>query len=358
MSLHIGFGAFSGQVPMDGVSTVADTYRNIFRVSRLAEAVGFDSLWCSEHHGAADSHLPSPVVLLAAMAAVTNRIGLGTGVVLAPFQHPLRFAEDCAVVDQLSAGRLMIGMASGWWDEEFAAFGIPVRERADRTAELAAICRAAWTQDRFSFEGKHSRFVDVRVTPKPAGSLPLLMGGTAPQAIERAARRADGYTGTGTPQAGLPAFAEQVAMFDRALEAEGRDPSTVPIGFHTNVWVSPNGEVPQGVFEAMWNQIGAYLAWHDQQQPTRIQDLPRLDEASLRKRAFLGTPTEVIEQVRPWIEAFVDRDLHIIFRLHYPGMRVDETEPTMRLFATEVMPELRAFSGRGASALPGGSKNR
>jgi alkanesulfonate monooxygenase SsuD/methylene tetrahydromethanopterin reductase-like flavin-dependent oxidoreductase (luciferase family) len=92
MSLHVGLGLFTGQVPPDDERSVADEYQDILGLAKLAEDVGFDSFWVSEHHGSADAYLPSLTIMLAAVAAVTSRIQLATAVVLAPFQHPLRFA--------------------------------------------------------------------------------------------------------------------------------------------------------------------------------------------------------------------------------------------------------------------------
>ena len=331
-------------MPLGSGRTVADTYDDLLAISRLAEEVGFDTLWFAEHHFSPDSHLPSPVVLLAAVAAVTERIALAPGIVLAPFQHPLRFAEDCAVLDQLAHGRLIVALGSGWWDEEFAAFGVPMRERAGRTAELAQICRLAWDNERFSYAGRYHQYTEVSITPKPAGRLPLFMGGTAPPAVERAGRLADGYLGTGTPQSGLEAFLACVEGFDDSARAAGRDPNELPIGFHVNAWVSPDGSVPPTVFEAMWNQVGTYLAWHDGRKPIRREDLPPLDEAMLRKRAFLGTPEQIVAGVRPWIEACHGRELHILFRLHSPGMTLAEADPALRLFGEEVIPQLKAIA--------------
>jgi alkanesulfonate monooxygenase SsuD/methylene tetrahydromethanopterin reductase-like flavin-dependent oxidoreductase (luciferase family) len=287
MSLRVGIGTIPCQVPVGGPLNVAESYEEILKLARIAEDAGFDTIWFSEHHGAPNSHLPSPLVMLAAVAAVTDRIGLGTAMVLAPFQHPLRFAEDCAVVDQISHGRLMVGVASGWFDEEFAAFGIPMRERAGRTEELIRICRAAWDNEHFSFHGRYFDFEHVAITPKPAGTLPIVLG---------------------------------------------------------NGWVSTDGVVPAYALRAMWNQIGSYLSWHGADS-AEGDDLPPIDEQELRNRGFLGTPEEIAEQARPWLEAFAGRELHLLFRIHYPGLLNEEVEPVVRLFASEVIPRLKAIAG-------------
>src|SRR3990170_1142243 len=135
MTLQIGLGLFTGQIPSGSDRTFEREYRETLELVRLAEAVGFDSAWVSEHHGSSDGYLPSLLPMLAAFAAVTDRIELGTGVVLAPFHDPLRLAEDFAVVDQLSGGRVIAGLGIGWRLEEFRAWNMKVSSRVLRTVE-------------------------------------------------------------------------------------------------------------------------------------------------------------------------------------------------------------------------------
>jgi probable F420-dependent oxidoreductase len=310
-------------------------------LAKLAEAVGFDSFWVSEHHGSADAYLPSLTIMLAAVAAVTSRIQLATAVVLAPFQHPLRFAEDCVVLDQLSRGRLLVGIGAGWRKEEFRAFGIPTTERVGRTAELAQVCRLAWTHERFSFDGRYFHFTNAAVTPRPVGTLRLLMGGSADSAIARAAQLGDGFIGT--PQNRLSEFERQVSVFDAAAREAGRDPAQLAIGFHVNAWISPDGHIPPPVEQAMWHQLGTYAAWHaeDAGLADPPAPLPSLDRELIHQRAMFGTAEDVVSQARPWVDTFGDRELHTVFRLHYPGMRRESAEMAIRQFAERVMPALK-----------------
>jgi probable F420-dependent oxidoreductase len=335
----VGLGLVTGQVPPGSGRTVADEYADTLAMARLAERVGFDSLWVSEHHGAEDSYLPSLLPMLSAVAAVTDRLLLGTAVVLAPFQHPLRFAEDCAVVDQLSRGRLLVGLGSGWRKREFEAFGIPISERVGRTTELARICRAAWDEDRFTFEGDYHSYRDVRVSPKPFGRLPLLLGGGVPAAARRAGRLADGFIGT--PQNQIEQLRSQVEHFDAAAREAGRDPERLAIGFHVNAWVSPDGRLPDHVRQAMWHQVGAYALWHAQDDGSDATDLPALDEDKIRARAWIGTPADVVALASPWVEEFGGRDLHMIVRLHYPGMTYANAVDAISAFGADVIPALK-----------------
>src|SRR5437867_3512577 len=123
MAIQIGLGLFTAQIPPGSRRTFVEEYREIVDLVRLAETLGFDSAWVSEHHGASDGYMPSLLPTLAAFAAATDHIKLGTGVLLTPFHHPLRLAEDAAAVDLISGGRLILGLGLGWREEEVRMFG-------------------------------------------------------------------------------------------------------------------------------------------------------------------------------------------------------------------------------------------
>src|SRR2546428_5817014 len=200
MTVQVGIGLFTAQVPPNSDRTFAREYREMLDMVRLAETLGCDSAWVSEQHGAGDGYMSSLLPTLAAMAAATERIKLGTGVLLTPFHHPLRLAEDAAVVDLLSGGRLILGLGLGWREEEFRMFAVPLAERVRRTVEPVEILRKAWTGERFSHEGKVYSFDRVKVTPAPerpdGGTIPIYLGGMVEPAIRRAGRLADGWIRT------------------------------------------------------------------------------------------------------------------------------------------------------------------
>src|SRR5438105_1048122 len=168
MGLHIGIGLFTGQVPPDSSRTFVQEYREIVDLARLAETLGFESVWVSEHHGSGDGYMPSLLPTLAAFAAATEHIKLGTGVMLTPFHHPLRLAEDAATVDLISGGRLILGLGLGWREEEFRMFGVPISERVRRTIETVEVLRRAWTGERFSYQGQVLSYDRVKVPPPAA----------------------------------------------------------------------------------------------------------------------------------------------------------------------------------------------
>jgi alkanesulfonate monooxygenase SsuD/methylene tetrahydromethanopterin reductase-like flavin-dependent oxidoreductase (luciferase family) len=130
-----------------------------------------------------------------------------------------------------------------------------------------------------------------------------------------------------------------VGILDQAAQAAGRNPTHVGIGFHVNAWVSRDGNVPASVQQAIWQHIGIHRTWHG-------QDPASIDLEEIRQQSILGTPDDVVRQVQPWIEPFRDRELHILFRLHYPGLLRREVEAALRLFASEVIPALKGASIR------------
>src|SRR5262245_46865148 len=157
----------------------------------LAEELGFDSVWLTEHHYADYGLASAPSVLLATLAARTSRVRLGIAVYVIPFHHPLRIAEETAMLDILSGGRLTVGLGRGNRPLEFYGHGVPREESRTRMEEAVDILLQAWTRDRVNFSGKHWNIVDVPVFPKPITRPhpPLAFAVTSPESTIWAARR-------------------------------------------------------------------------------------------------------------------------------------------------------------------------
>ena len=343
MAVRIGIGLFTAQVPPGSDRTFTQEYREALDLVRLAETLGFDSAWVSEHHGAGDGYLASLLPTLAAFAAATEHIRLGTGVVLTPFHHPLRLAEDAAAVDLLSGGRLILGLGMGWREEEFRMFGVPIGERLRRTIETIDILRLAWTGERFSYEGRVFSFDQVQIRPPPArpGGPPIFLGGSAEAAIRRAGRIADGYIRT--RGGGVERMREDAHVLDRAIRDAGRDVHSVAFAQLQNAVVWEDGDAWGVVREGAAAHIGVYGGW-DQGSDTPGKGffiVPPNDE-TLRRVTPAGTPREVLHALRPIIEAFGGRDeFHLVVRLHYPGMDFDTSARSVELFAEKVLPALK-----------------
>jgi alkanesulfonate monooxygenase SsuD/methylene tetrahydromethanopterin reductase-like flavin-dependent oxidoreductase (luciferase family) len=350
VTVQFGLGTLSGQVPSSSGRSVGEAYRDVVRLARHAEDVGFDSVWISEHHGAADGHIPSPIVVLAAVAAVTTRIRLGSGIAIAPFQHLIRFAEDCAVVDQLSGGRLLVGVGPGWREEEFRAFGVDRAERIARTIELISFCRAAWRTGRATIRQPGEADREVRVEPTACGPLPILLGGEVPASAARAGRLADGFIAP--PMESPHRLAVLIGAFDAAARDAGRDPVTMPICFQVNLWVARDGRTPPRVRRAMWHKMGTSLRWHADRDVASDADLPPIDEAVVTRRSVTGTPDAVAARLEPFLSGYAGRDLHVLARIQHSGLSYEEVAPAIELFAETVMPALRT-AGRAPTRIAG-----
>jgi len=172
-------------------------YAEILDVIAWTEEAGFAGAWVPEHHLAGDSYMPSPLVALAAIAARTKTIKIGSGIALAPLYHPMRFAEDCAVLDILAGGRLELGLAIGYRKREYAAFGVDFTKRGRLFDEWLEIVTRLWGGATVDFDGQHFQLSGSQLRPPPPrGRIPLYIGGFADKAMERVATYGDGYIGS------------------------------------------------------------------------------------------------------------------------------------------------------------------
>jgi probable F420-dependent oxidoreductase len=171
----------------------------IRRAAALAEELGFDDLWVSDHIAQpADQSYPSPhlfdpFLTLTTAAAVTAKIGLGTSVLVASQYHPVWLANATASLDALSEGRLRLAVGVGWSEAEFVALGQSFHDRGRRTDEILEILRGCWTSDPTTYHGAHYDLVDLRVLPKPAHPIDIWIGGSSEAAYRRAARFGSGF---------------------------------------------------------------------------------------------------------------------------------------------------------------------
>lgn len=343
MAVHIGIGLFTAQVPPGSGRTFEQEYREIIDLARLAETLGFDSAWVSEHHGSGDGYMPSLLPTLAAFAAATDHIKLGTGVMLTPFHNPLRLAEDAATVDLISGGRLILGLGLGWREEEFRMFGVPFKERVRRTVETIEVLRLAWSGERFSYEGKVLSFDRVKVTPPPfqRPGPPIWLGGSVEPAIRRAGRLADGYIRTRGGD--VEKMRRDLQFLEQGAREAGKDGSAMPFAQLQNTFVWEGEDAWEVAGRYVPNQLGVYTGW-DKGGDTPDQDFLLIppEEATMRWLTPTGTPQEVVHALRPLVEAFAGRrEFHLIVRLHYPGMDFDTASRAVELFAEKVLPALR-----------------
>src|SRR3954468_1538984 len=144
----------------------AEVYRTGLALADRVEALGFDSIWTVEHHFTGHSPVPNALQLLAYLAGRTERLLLGTAVLVLPWHNPLRVAEEISALDVISNGRAHIGVGRGRSEVEFNGFGIPMEERAARFDEALDIVQMALTSERFSYDGRFTRCTDLAIRPR------------------------------------------------------------------------------------------------------------------------------------------------------------------------------------------------
>jgi len=312
-----------------------ELYNAIFEQIQRAEQLGFDSIWLTEHHLTDDGYLPSLMPMAAAIAARTKRVQIGTYVLLFPFYHPVKLAEDIAVVDVISGGRLRIGVGQAYRAEEFAAFGINKKQRLGRTLETIEILKLAWTGERFSFKGKYFELNDVRVLPRPV-SQPhpeLLWGVGAPKGIQRAAAMGLSFATVGAASA--------IRIYHDALLAGGKDPSQFSVVGSRNVYIADSAAQAWSDIEgpAMYwaENYGRWLSQHAGTDISKVAIRPEPER--LRRASVLGPPAEVRARLARIIEE--DKLTDLIINMQLPGLDPAKGMRSMVRFGTEVLPFLR-----------------
>jgi probable F420-dependent oxidoreductase len=202
------------------------------RVAALAERLGYDSLWAGEHVVVPsprvdpspmepDEPILDPLVALAHLAGHTERVLLGTGLIVLPQRNPLVLAKQAASVDVLSGGRLILGIGVGYLEPEMTAIGVPMEARGARSDEYLAAMRSLWHDDAPAYDGRYASFGGVDAYPRPVQRpLPIVVGGHTEAAFRRAARHGDGWYGF---LVGLRAMAQHREALDLAIDRADRD---------------------------------------------------------------------------------------------------------------------------------------
>ncbi|MFI9560681.1 TIGR03619 family F420-dependent LLM class oxidoreductase [Nonomuraea endophytica] len=223
--MKISFG-----VPISGPWARPDNMRT---VARRAEELGYAGLWTFQRLLYPEGHAMGPVyrsvhdplITLAHLSAVTERIELGVGVVNA-FMQPVMLAKQLATLQTLAGGRLVAGVGLGWLEEEFAASGVDFAGRGRRGEEFVRVLRACWSEEVVAHEGEFYRVPPAHMDPKPEpGPPPVLMGGVAEPALRRAGRIADGWMSSSRED--LTTIDQKIAQVKAAAEQAGRDPGAL-----------------------------------------------------------------------------------------------------------------------------------
>jgi probable F420-dependent oxidoreductase len=318
-------------------------YSEAFEHMQAAERLGFASLWVAEHHLTEDGYNTAPFPMLAAMAARTSRVKLGTSVLLLPFHHPVVVAEEAAVVDNLSDGRLILGLGLGYRISEFINLGVDRKTRGARADEGIEIIFRCWTEDRFSYSGRYYQLRDVASGMKPVQQPhpPIVIGARSPKAALRAAHFGLQLMPMGDLESIYTTWAG--AMAERGADTEAMET-------YSMVGVYPTDDP-----EREWAEIGDYIVeegvslrqWNHEAADSQIalqrgsgedrQELARQE----RSRVIIGEPAYCVEQLRRWAAAAHVNHV-ILYKGLWSGLPIERALKHQDRFAREVLPQLSA----------------
>jgi probable F420-dependent oxidoreductase len=335
------FGLFGGARARGGPAGDSDGYHDFIRYIVAAEEFGFSSVFLVEHHFTGFGQVSASLNLLSYLAARTEKIRLGTAVVVLPWHNPALVAEEAATLDLLSNGRLDFGVGKGYRPYEFSGFCIPQDEATERFEEAIAVIRKAWTsKGRFSFEGRWWRYDNVVVEPAPIQQPhpPLWLGAGSPESIRRAAR--EGYNLLLDQIAPIDAIIERVRVFREECERVGRAYDPMMVGVTRGLQIVHNDEERRRAIQTrreVLKNIGDLARGPGAERYHHIKDDP--DAFELDDAPLLGTPEEIIARLKKLEAGGVH---NVLFAA--PGASI----AGLRTFAEEIMP---AFETSGGMAL-------
>jgi probable F420-dependent oxidoreductase len=290
---------------------------SLLAMAERAEGAGFDSVWIGDSITARPRH--EPLTLLAAVAARTRRVRLGTGVLLPALRPPVVLAHIVGTLDRVAEGRVILGVGFAGdapaIRREFAAIGIPFERRVGRFLETLEICRALWTRDHVSFSGKHFTLEDVTVEPKPhrAGGPPIWIGGSGPTALREAARY-DAWFPTGPS---VEFFAQHFPAIQAAARAAGRAPDAVTGAAYVTLALDAD---PAAAERRLHEFLETYYA-----APARV--------ILARQACYAGPLDGCVAWLQRWIDAGA-RHINLRFAGGDQLVQVDEA-------ASRILPRLR-----------------
>jgi probable F420-dependent oxidoreductase len=305
--------------------------------AQLAEASGFDSCFFGEHHQDRDGFLPSPLIVATAVAARTQRLRVGTSVILLPLHHPVRVAEDAITLDLVSRGRVVLGVGIGYQPADFRAYAVPMEQRVARFEESVEILRRCFAGEPFSFRGAHYALEDVQVRPRPfrAGGPPLWIGASALAAARRAGRLADGFVGT--PSTSLDNARRLADAYTQAAREAGRPPEVIQM---RDAWVAPTRAEADAVYGP--HVMTAYR-YYWENRLAEFRDLPAGTPFTLEHlapdRLILGDPESCVREFQRWQKATGASTFLLRLRhAHSGGPPHEGIMQAIRLFGERVLP--------------------
>lgn len=323
-----------GFIPIEG----GHYYREALAEVTRAEELGFDSVWMEEHHSVANHYWPSPLPVLAGFATRTSRVRLGTDILVAAFYHPVRLAEDLALLDVMSGGRVTLGIAIGYKPDEFALYGTELERRGARFEEQLTIVKGLWTQERFAFRGRFYN-VEGRLEPRPVQRPhpPVWIGGWGDLTLRRAATLGDNWIPG--PTADLPRLLAGKRQFLDNRRAAGRTEPVTEWPLTRDLIIADTDRRARELAEE--HIMVAYRreyagGWrHPFIDASIATDLDKL----MADRFIIGGPEQCLAQIRRFVDQYGAN--HLIFRTFFPGMPHQHIMRELELLAREIMPAFR-----------------
>lgn len=326
-----------------GISYLNDplkTLREITEVAQAAERAGFDSCAIGDaiapHTGT--PVLSSPLVMATHIAAQTRTLRMVTSVIQLPLYNPARLAQDAAMVDIASKGRLVLGVGAGYVQEDFDLSQIPFSQRISRMEEGLQVLRLAWTQDHFDFAGRRYHFASTQVSPKPLQSPhpPIWVGAWSIGGVIRAAKFGDGWLGD--PSATLEQEQERCETYRSACADAGKSPYLILlrsgwVGRTYEQAVEDYGRYPLRIYQRRFG-FGRY---HPATPVARAEDITF---ETIAGEVLVGTPDHVGERIQRWQEA-TGADYLIISFKYAEGPEHQKVVDALQLFGEEVIPHFR-----------------
>ena len=339
---------FSLSLPLLVDPSSPDPFRETFELAVIAEEAGFDTATIGHHHFM-PGNLADPLTFLAAVAARTSTLRLGTGIFQLPIHNPVRVAEQVATIDQISGGRISLGVGLGWWPLEYEVQGSVFRERGARMEEALEILRLVWTEEHTSFDGRFWSFPELTVHPRPVQQPhpPLWVAGVADAAVERAARLGDAWLWG--PVQSLAAGHASLDVYRPACAAVGK-----PADFVLRRYAWLGAEDEQVRTEVLPEYVdGLMVHWRESVEADEERALfARIDagedvspEEIAADRLLWGGPERVIGQVEDYRAATGCDHVHAAFGA---GLPADTGQASLGEFA-DIAEMIRLF---GRAVIP------
>lgn len=339
---------FSLSLPLLKDLNAPDPYKETFDLAVIAEECGFDTVTIGHHHFM-PGNMSDPLTFLAAVAARTSTVRVGTGIFQLPIHNPVRVAEQVATIDQLSGGRVTLGVGMGWWPLEYDVHGSNFRERGARMEEALTILKLVWTEENTSFDGRFTSFPELTVQPRPLQrpNPPLWVAGVAPAAVDRAARLGDAWICG--PVQSLNAALRCLDIYRPACAALAKADDWI---LRRYAWIGESDE--QVRTEVLPHYVDGLMAhWRESaEEAEELELFARLDagestsaEDIAADRLLWGNPERVINQIRSYEATTNCTHVHAAFGAGLPADTgqaslgtFDEIAAMIRLFGREVIP--------------------